>query len=238
MSSITSTQRPLSAAMPSRAAGRLPLRRAILYVVFVFLTLLFTVPVIWLVLTSLKTQAEYMRYPIVIWPDSPVWSNYATAIFDYPFMKYFWNSVIVALPSTLLTVFSSALAGFGFARHNAPLKRLLFVLVLAMMMVPRMVTVIPTFILFARLGLNNTYWPWILWGIGGSSFHIFLFRPILRRHPQRSRRCRRSGRSQPLPCFLADLLAAIRASFCYLGNFSLSMGVGRLVHPQDLPQPR
>lgn len=150
--------------------------RILLYAAFLSFTLIFISPILWLLLTSLKTMSEYMRYPIAILPVVPQWGNYYTALIEYPFFRYALNTLTIALPSTLLTVLSSALAGFAFARHNAPGKNLLFVLVLSMMMVPRMVTVIPTFVFFSRLGLTNTYWPWILWGIAGSSFHIFLFR--------------------------------------------------------------
>jgi multiple sugar transport system permease protein len=184
MSQLASTQRTL--ARDTSAGGPLwpAVQRVVLYVLFGLLTLLFIMPILWLLLTSLKTQAEYMRYPVVILPPVPQWHNYATALIDYPFFRYAWNSVLIAVPSTILTVFSSSLAGFAFARHNAPFKRALFILVLSMMMVPRMVTVIPTFILFARLGLTNTYWPWILWGIAGSSFHIFLFRQFFAAIPK------------------------------------------------------
>jgi multiple sugar transport system permease protein len=160
------------------------LRIGLYYLLFILMTLAFISPVLWLLLTSLKTQTEYMRYPITILPNETQWRNYYTAIIEYPFLKYTWNTLLIAVPSTLLTVISSALAGFGFARHEAAGKRLLFVLVISMLMVPRMVTVIPTFILFSWLGLTNTYWPWILWGIAGSSFHIFLFRQFFSAIPK------------------------------------------------------
>lgn len=160
------------------------LRTGLLYAGFILLTAIFIAPIIWLLLTSLKTMSEYARYPITIFPAVTQWGNYYTAVIEYPFMRYALNSLMIALPSTLLTVLSSALAGFGFARHNAPYKNVLFVLVLSMMMVPRMVTVIPTFVFFSKLGLTNTYWPWILWGIAGSSFHIFLFRQFFAAIPK------------------------------------------------------
>jgi multiple sugar transport system permease protein len=156
----------------------------LLYAGFILLTAIFITPILWLLLTSLKTMSEYARYPITIFPDVAQWGNYYTAVIEYPFLSYAFNSLIIAVPSTLLTVLSSALAGFGFARHNAPLKNVLFILVLSMLMVPRMVTVIPTFVFFSKLGLTNTYWPWILWGVAGSSFHIFLFRQFFSAIPK------------------------------------------------------
>jgi multiple sugar transport system permease protein len=117
-------------------------------------------------------------------PAVPQWQNYPQAILERPFFKLAWNTLQIALPSTILTVLSSALAGFAFARMNAPGKRILFILVLSMLLVPRMVTTIPNFMLFSKLGLTNTYWPWILWGLSGSAFHIFLFRQFFSAIPK------------------------------------------------------
>lgn len=184
MGELTLEQRRLTTTSHATTTSNRWLGKVLLYVGFILLTLIFVTPIIWLLLTSLKTMSEYARYPISIFPEVAQWGNYYTAVIEYPFMRYTLNSLVIAVPSTLLTVFSSALAGFGFARHNAPLKNVLFVLVLSMMMVPRMVTVIPTFVFFSKLGLTNTYWPWFLWGIAGSSFHIFLFRQFFAAIPK------------------------------------------------------
>jgi multiple sugar transport system permease protein len=184
MGELTLEQRRLTSAThttthPTRWTGKL-----LLYLGFLAITAIFITPILWLLLTSLKTMSEYARYPITILPTVAQWGNYYTAIIEFPFMQYALNSLVIALPSTLLTVLSSALAGFGFARQNAPFKNFFFVLVLAMIMVPRMVTVIPTFVFFSKLGLTNTYWPWILWGLAGSPFHIFLFRQFFSAIPK------------------------------------------------------
>jgi multiple sugar transport system permease protein len=184
MGQLTLDQRRLAAVRQQARPRFRWLGSALLYAGFILLTAIFIAPILWLVLTSLKTMSEYARYPISILPKVAQWGNYYTAVVEYPFMRYALNTLIIALPSTLLTVFSSALAGFGFARHNARLKGALFVLVISMMMVPRMVTVIPTFVFFSKLGLTNTYWPWILWGIAGSPFHIFLFRQFFAAIPK------------------------------------------------------
>lgn len=184
MGELTLEQRRLSTATQATTHPNRWLGRVLLYAGFILLTALFITPIIWLLLTSLKTMTEYARYPITIFPEAAQWKNYYTAVIEYPFLHYAYNSLLIAVPSTLLTVLSSALAGFGFARHNARLKNVLFGLVLSMLMVPRMVTVIPTFVFFSKLGLTNTYWPWILWGVAGSSFHIFLFRQFFSAIPK------------------------------------------------------
>ena len=160
------------------------LRKAGMYLAFIVLTVIFIMPVVWLCLTSLKANSEYGTYPTMLFPAVPQWLNYPEAIIARPFFKLAWNTLQIALPSAVLTVLSSSLAGFAFARMNAPGKRILFILVLSMLLVPRMVTTIPNFILFSKLGLTNTYWPWILWGLSGSSFNIFLFRQFFAAVPK------------------------------------------------------
>jgi len=159
------------------------MRRALSYLLLVLVTAIVVMPVAWIFLVSLRTQAEYTSYPITFLPSRAHWENYWT-VFEYAFLAKAWNTLQIAVPSVILTVLSSALAGFGFARHRAPLRNVMFILVLSMLMVPRMVTIIPTFMLFARLHLNNTYWPWILWGLMGSSYHIFLFRQFFAAIPE------------------------------------------------------
>jgi multiple sugar transport system permease protein len=154
-------------------------------IALVAITALFSLPTIWLVLTSLKPEVEYGSYPITILPVDTQWANYLTAVTFFPFFKHFKNSTILAGSFTALTVLSSSLAGFAFSRfRGVPGRNALFGIVLATFMVPYLVTLVPTFIVFAHFNLTNTYWPWILWGIGGSPFHIFLFRQFFSSIPK------------------------------------------------------
>lgn len=163
--------------MDEDAALQARLRRVLFYVVLIALTLIVIMPVVWLILASLRLEENWQKYPIVIFPKVPQWVNYVRALDpQYKFMKLAGNTLKIALPTTVLTVLSSAMAGYAFARIRAPFKNVLFVLVLSLLMVPRMVTTIPNFMMFSKIGLTNTYWPWYLWALSGSSYHIFLFR--------------------------------------------------------------
>lgn len=151
----------------------------------VLLAILFSLPTLWLVLIAFKKESEWVSYPIQILPATPEVFNFYFAVTMFPYLKYFWNSVVLSTAYTVLVVFSSAAAGFGFARHpGAPGRSFLFGLVMGMMMVPWLVTVVPQYIVFSKLGLLNTYWPWVLWGISGSPFHIFLFRQFFASIPR------------------------------------------------------
>lgn len=165
---------------------RINLPSILVYISLILVTFLVILPVLWLFLTTLKLESEYGRYPVYIFPAVPQWINYTQAILgaNGAFLEKARNSLVLAIPTTAITVLSSAMAGFAFARLNAPGKKFLFILVLSLLMVPRMVTTIPNFMMFAKIGLTNTYWPWYLWALAGSPFHIFLFRQFFSTIPK------------------------------------------------------
>jgi multiple sugar transport system permease protein len=165
------------------AAGR-ALRLACSYAVLALTAGLLALPVAWLLITSLKKETEYLAYPITVLPAAPQWGNYLTALTTIRFFAYARNTLVLALTFTALTVLTSAMAGFAFARFRAPGRDRLFALVIALLIVPGIVTVIPQFVVFSRLHLTNTYWPWVLWGLGASPFHIFLFRQFFAAFPR------------------------------------------------------
>lgn len=106
---------------------------------------------------------------------------FATSMID--FWKYSGNSAIISIITVTTTTLSSGLAGYAFARFKAPGKGALFMIVLSTMMLPGIVTQIPTYILFHKIGLINSFLPWFLWGIGGNAFNIFLFRQFFQTIP-------------------------------------------------------
>jgi multiple sugar transport system permease protein len=182
----SATRAVLAADQRAMTAVRLRRRMAVAlyYLVLAVAAAAFMIPIVWLILGSLKLNAEFRAYPIVILPRTPIWDNFYDALTLVPFFVYAGRSLWLASMYTVLVVISSAFAGFGFARHRAPGRNTLFILVVAMVMVPQIVTIIPQFMLYSRLGLVGTYWPWVLWGIAGSPFHIFLFRQFFAGFPK------------------------------------------------------
>ncbi|PLT44214.1 Sugar ABC transporter permease [Paenibacillus pasadenensis] len=98
----------------------------------------------------------------------------ATTLID--FWNYAKNSVILSVISVVLSTLSSGLVGYAFARIAAPGRNVMFMFVLSTMMLPAIVTQIPSYILIFKIGLIDTLWPFILWAIGGNAFFIFLYR--------------------------------------------------------------
>lgn len=117
------------------------------------------------------------------WYSSPVffprvwrWQNYVDATLLIDFWRYILNSFIISGIFVTISTLSSGLVGYAFARIKAPGKNGLFMIVLSTMMIPPIVTQIPTYILYYNYKLIDTFWPWVLLGIGGSAFFIFMYR--------------------------------------------------------------
>ena len=142
------------------------------YALLAFCTLIFLMPLYLAIVNALNSWYS----PPVLLPVKQEWINfyYATTLID--FWKYTGNSVILAAITVGLSAFSSGMAGYAFARLKAPGSQGLFMIVLATMMIPGIVTQIPTYILFYQMKLIDTFWPWVFWGIGGSAFYIFMYR--------------------------------------------------------------
>jgi multiple sugar transport system permease protein len=141
-------------------------------------------PIAWMVSTSLKLERNVFEYPPRLVPDPVVWRNYLDAVTTFPFLLYLRNSVIVAGVGTLGTVLSSSLVAFGFARRRFPERDVLFAILLSTLMLPAIVTLIPTFVLFNELGWVNTFLPLTVPAFfGGGAFNIFLLRQFYQTLP-------------------------------------------------------
>jgi len=140
------------------------------------LAAVFLVPFLWLIVTALKDSSELSALPVRLWPRRAEWGNFTQAVTLINYGRYALNSFVLAATFAGLTLITSALVGFGFARLRGRGKNLLFLVMLSTLMLPPIITVIPTYMIFARLGLIYTYWPWVFWGLSASAFLSFLFR--------------------------------------------------------------
>jgi multiple sugar transport system permease protein len=137
------------------------------------LSILFIYPFIWLAGASLKPQADVFDNRLI--PN--VWSwNFDDVFGIAPVATWLWNSIWIAVVGALLVTFSSAMVAFAFAYFRFPGRNLLFGLVLATMMLPGAVTMIPVYLLWNELGLVNTQYPLWVPNLFGSAFYIFLLR--------------------------------------------------------------
>jgi len=153
------------------------LRFAPAYVLLTIGGLFALVPFIWMLSTSLKTVDQLFVFPPRFIPDPIAWSNFAEAWQALPFTAMLFNSVFVTALAMFGELVSASLVAYGFARFRFPGREPLFLLMLATMMLPWVVTLIPGFLIWRSLGLVNTYDPLTVgalfaWG----PFYIFLLR--------------------------------------------------------------
>jgi ABC-type glycerol-3-phosphate transport system permease component len=134
-------------------------------------------PLIWLISTSLKEPNAIFKLPPEWIPDPVRWQNYPEALTALPFARFFFNTVLITVLATLGTVISASMAAYAFARLRFPLRSFWFALMISTLMLPSIVTLIPTFILFRSLKWIDTFYPLIVpYWFGGTPFFIFLLR--------------------------------------------------------------
>lgn len=172
-----------SARLPSRRRMRAA-ERLWTYGLMVALSIVFLAPFAWMVSTSLKPSDQVVAGSPFKPPETLEWRNYADVMRQAPFHVYFKNTAVVVALSILGAVLSSSLCGYGFARLRFPGRDKLFLLVLATMMLPPAVTLIPAFVIFRYLGWINTFKPLVLPFFFGVPFYIFLFRQFFRTIPR------------------------------------------------------
>jgi multiple sugar transport system permease protein len=154
-----------------RRGGR---NRVLFWIGLVAASALFLYPFVWLLSASLKPRSQVFDNALL--PDSWAFANYLDVWQAAPVLTWLLNSVVVALAAATAVTISSALVAFGFAYFRFPGRDLLFGLVLATMMLPFAVTMIPVYLIWNSLGLATTQVPLWAANLFGSAFYIFLLR--------------------------------------------------------------
>lgn len=158
-------------------------RRLSSFVVFfslIVLSVLFFFP---LLLTFSNSLNPWFTLPTIL-PVEFHWDNYRLATTMLDFWRYTQNSVILCALTLFTTTFTSGLVGYAFSRIDVPGKKALFMIILSTMMLPGIVTQIPTYILLHKYNLLDSYVPWLIWGLGGSPLYIFLYRQFFSSIPK------------------------------------------------------
>lgn len=181
------TDRRQSLDLPSVRSARLQrtLGRTFLYVLALLSAVVFMVPFVWTVLSSLKASNELFLYPPTWFPATPQPQNYAEVFNLVPFGLWTYNTVMVALVSTFGSVLSAAIVAYAFARFRFPGRDFLFMVTLSTMMLPVEVTLIPLYLLFSKIRWLDSFKPLIVPSFfGGGAFLIFLLRQFIMTIPK------------------------------------------------------
>jgi multiple sugar transport system permease protein len=173
---VVTTIRPVKETRRRKSASYY-VRRGVQYMIMLVLSVIFMVPLVWIVSSSLKTQGQVFAYPPVWIPDPIMWMNYVEALQRAPLLQWLFNTAVITAFAIAGNVISSSMVAFGFARLRFPGRGPLFILLLSTIMLPQVVTLVPRFIMFKWWGWLDTFLPMIVPPFfGGGAFNIFLVR--------------------------------------------------------------
>ncbi|WP_226622664.1 carbohydrate ABC transporter permease [Alloyangia pacifica] len=209
----------------ARAANARQIRNAkisaaLRYIILFGVGLMMLYPLIWLVGASFKTNAEIFANPGFI-PQEPTTEGYAKGwetSTPYTFGRFFLNSFLIILPKVIGTAISCTMVAYGFARFDFPLKKLLFGSVIAILLLPNVVTRIPQYLLFRDLGWLDSFLPlWVPSAFAGDAFFVFMLVQFLRAIPgdmEEAARVDGANSWQTLVFIVVPMLAPALISVC------------------------
>lgn len=154
------------------------------YLALFLLLLLFFLPIISMISVSLKPESEIFKATGKVFPENPYFENYINAATRIDYIRYVYNSVAVAAMYTLTCTLSSAMAGYALARFHIKENNLFFTIVLSSIMIPYVITLIPFYLLVKNMGLTDKHVLWLIYGMGGAPFMIYLYKQFFSTIPQ------------------------------------------------------
>jgi ABC-type glycerol-3-phosphate transport system permease component len=150
----------------------------VLYAILAVISLFMILPFVWMLSTSLKLPADIFGYPPKIIPDNATFNNYVYIFQEKNLLRVLLNTIYMSFASTIFSLFFCTLGGYGFAKFDFPAKKILFALLLATMVIPGAVMMVPSFVIMRQFGWVDTFWPLIIPG-AANAFGIFFFRQYI-----------------------------------------------------------
>ena len=219
---------PATARKTSRRRGRLPFSPW--HLLFMPMSLVFVLPLAHMVLTSFMSAAEINRFPPRLIPSSLDLGGYENLFGESEIVRWLLNTVIVSGISVVGHLVLCSLAGYAFARLSFPGRTIGFFTLMATVMVPIQLLMIPTFLLFSRLGLVNTlaaaFVPWL-----SSAFGIFLMRQFFLSLPRELEEAAKIDGCNPFNTFLRVVLPLAKPALATLAVFTLLGSWNDLIWP-------
>lgn len=154
------------------------LQRALLYLGMSIAGLMLMLPFYYMIVTSFKDVTEASSIKVNLFIKHPTLAPYRDLLQGLPFMLYFWNSMVISVTVTIGTLFFCTLAGYAFSKHRFPYRNQIFFAMLATMMIPGTVLLVPGFLLMRDFGWLNTFLPLIVPALAGA-FGVFLSKQFI-----------------------------------------------------------
>jgi multiple sugar transport system permease protein len=189
-----------------------------------------TVPFAWMVLTSLKTLGETNHVPPIIFPTAPQWVNYATAVSQAPVLAQYRNTALMALGRVAGQLLCSSLAGYAFARIEFPGRRVIFVVLLCLLMIPDQLALIPLYLEMKSFGWINEMPALIVPGMF-SVFGTFLFRQFFMSLPRDLEEAARLDGANQLQIYWHVMLPLVKSATTAVALFTALWSWNALIWP-------
>ena len=196
------------------------LRRVLLYIVLILIAVIMVVPFLWMLSTSLKTQYDAVKIPPVWIPDPPQWENYVKLFTEQPMFQFMLNTIKIVFFVVLGQLFFSSLAAYSFARISFKGRNVVFFFYIATLMVPGQVTMIPTYLMFAKAGLTDNHLALILPAFF-SAFGLFLLRQFFMSLPRELEEAAEIDGCNPFMTYWRIMLPLVVPAMLTLGVFTL-----------------
>jgi len=186
----------------------------------IIIGIFFLAPAAFMVSTSLKADDQVFE-PFIRWiPRPAMWSNYKSALEYFPFWLYLRNTLIICIGTVIGTVVSAALPAYGFARLRWKGRNVFFFIMIATIMLPGQVTMLPVFLMFRTLGWTGTFLPLIVPAFFGNAFSIFLLRQFFLGIPQELSDAARIDGCSEFAIFLRIILPLAKPALATVALFA------------------
>ncbi|MGE5598349.1 MAG: carbohydrate ABC transporter permease [Bacteroidota bacterium] len=166
---------------PGRSRGRRmsPASRLAVYAMLTIGAITMLAPLWWTFVTSLSDPMHYFTWPPRLWPRPTVWHNYVSGWTQLPFNQWLLNTLILAALCAVGGILANATVGYAFAYFRFPGRDFLFFLMLATMLIPGQIQMVPKYVIWAKLRMLNTWWPLWLPAFFAGPFNVFFYRQYL-----------------------------------------------------------
>ncbi len=211
-------------------AGRARSRNGLTHAVLIVASLLMIFPFVWQILMSLATNAQVTSVPPTIWPGTLHFENFAHVFDQLPFLNQLWVSVAVTVIRTVGQLLLCSMAGYAFARMEFPFRRTIFALVLAILMVPPQVYLLPQYQIIQGLGWLNTTIGLVAPGLF-SAFGTFLMRTAFISLPRELEDAARVDGANPFQTFWRIMLPLVKPTISVLAITTVLFSWNELLWP-------
>ena len=200
------------------------------YIAIVCIGAIMIIPFLWMLGTSFKPIDETVRWPPDFTPNHPTLEPYAHVIRTIPIVRYFLNSVVSSGAITVASILTSSLAGYIFEKFRFPGRDMIFFIIIASMMIPFEVRLIPVYLIVRWLNLTNTLWALIVPGIV-SAWGIFMMRQALKSIPDELLDAARIDGASEMGIFLRIVLPISQTAIAAAGVFIFMFNWNSYVWP-------